>query len=430
MTDPGFSIRSTVLAGLAVIALLGAGLGGWAASAKIEGAVIAAAVIEVAAEEIVVQHPEGGVVAAVSIREGDTVAAGQTLLQLDPTRIDAEIAEADSQYFEFLARRARYEAERDGRDTLDFVAELRQRGAEDPDVAELMTGQSRLFEARAAALMRAEEERRLTRARLDADLRTIDTERRGILIETEIVAEELADQQSLLAQGLVQMSRVRSLRRTSAQLDTRLESLEARTSATRTQIEEIAASAARMQDERRAEIIGELREVRARTRLLAAQRAALAEDRRRLEIVAPTAGVVHDLRVTAARAVIAPRDPILTLVPQDETFRVMARIAPAEIDRVWPGQPVTLRLTALDQRTTPRIDGNVVWVSADALVDRQQGTAYYRAEITFAEDALPEGINLVPGMPVEAFLRTGARTPLSYLLKPLTDYMNRAFREA
>lgn len=146
--------------------------------------------------------------------------------------------------------------------------------------------------------------------------------------------------------------------------------------------------------------------------------------------MAPIAGVVHDLRVTAPRAVIGPRDAIMTLVPQDQSFRVMAWIAPGEIDRVWPGQPVTLRLTALDQRRTPSIDGEVLWVSADALVDPSGGSAYYRAEIAFVADALPEGISLVPGMPVEAFLRTGARSPLSYLLKPLTDYMQRAFREA
>ncbi len=430
MSDPTFSLRPTILAGLGAIAVLGAGLGGWAATAEIEGAVVASAVVEVASEESVVQHPEGGVVAQVAVREGDSVAAGQTLLRFDPTRIDAEIAEADSQYFEFLARRARLEAERDGRDTLDFLPELVARAEADPDVAELMAGQLRFLKARADALSRAEDERRLIRARLEDDLRALQTERRGIVIETEIVAEELADQQSLLDQGLVQMSRVRSLRRTEAQLATQLETLEARMSATRIRIEEIGAEAARLDQERRAEVIGELREIRARTRLLAAERDALAEDRRRLEIVAPVAGVIHDLRVTVARAVIAPRDPIMTLVPQDETFRVMAQIAPADIDRVWPGQPVTLQLTALDQRRTPRIDGEVRWVSADALVDAQQNTAYYRAEIAFSVDQLPEGASLVPGMPVEAFLRTGARTPLSYLLKPLTDYMTRAFREA
>ncbi|QFS84322.1 Type I secretion system membrane fusion protein PrsE [Roseivivax sp. THAF40] len=430
MTDLTFSLRSTLFAGLGAIALLGAGLGGWAALTEIEGAVVASAVVEVAAEESVVQHPEGGVVSDVMVREGESVAAGATLLRFDPTRIDAEIAEADSQYFEFLARRARLEAERDGRAVPVFPPELEARAAEDPDVAELMEGQVRFLDARADALARAEDERRLIRARLADDLRALETERRGILIETEIVAEELADQQSLLDQGLVQMSRVRNLRRTEAQLATQLETLEARTSATRIRIEEIAAEAARMAQERRADVIGELREVRARTRLLAAERAALAEDRRRLEIVAPVAGVIHDLRVTAARAVIAPRDPIMTLVPQDETFRVMARIAPADIDRVWRGQPVTLQLTALDQRRTPRVDGEVRWVSADALVDPQQGTAYYRAEIAFAAEQLPEGASLVPGMPVEAFLRTGARTPMSYLLKPLTDYMTRAFREA
>ena len=134
--------------------------------------------------------------------------------------------------------------------------------------------------------------------------------------------------------------------------------------------------------------------------------------------------------MTAARAVIAPRDPIMTLVPQDSAFRVLARIDPAQIDRVWPGQSVRLHLSALDRRDTPRIDGTVAWVSADALIDRADGGGYYRAEIAFHPGDLPPGVSLVPGMPVEAFLRTGARTPLSFLLKPLSDYMNRAFREA
>ncbi|SIT06789.1 HlyD family secretion protein [Roseivivax lentus] len=430
MTTPSYSLRPVILAGLSAVLLLGAGIGGWAAYAQIEGAVIASAVIEVDADEIIVQHPEGGVVSAVPVREGDSVEAGQTILRFDSTRIDAEIAEADSQYFEYLARRARLEAERDGADDLVFDDALTARGDADPDVAELMAGQKRLFAARAAALVRAEEQRELVRSRLADDLRAIETERRGLLIESEIVDEELIDQQSLLDQGLVQMSRVRGLRRTEAQLDAQLEALEARASSTATQIDEISAEAARVKGERLAEIIAELRETRAQTRLLEAQRAALAEDRRRLEIVAPISGTVHDLRVTAERAVIGPRDPMMTLVPRGEKFRVMARIAPSDIDRVWPGQPVTLRLSALDQRLTPNIDGEVLWVSADALTDRDAGLSYYRAEIAFDAGDLPEGTTLVPGMPAEAFLRTGARTPLSYLLKPLTDYMTRAFREA
>ncbi|QFT61489.1 HlyD family type I secretion periplasmic adaptor subunit [Roseivivax sp. THAF30] len=430
MSGRSYSLKGPIFGGLTVLAALAGGLGLWGATASIEGAVIAPAVIEVATDEVVVQHPEGGVVAAVPLREGDSVAAGDTLVRLDPTRLDAEIAEADSQYFELLARRARLEAERDGSDTLSFAAPLLARAKTDPAVAELATGQENLFDARARTRAEETREREIMRARLAEELRAHATERAGIIAERAIVREELGDQQSLLDQGLVQMTRVRGLQRTAAQLDARLDTLAVQASATRMQSQEVDALAARLEEERRAEVIAELRDTSADLRLLDARRAALAEDRRRLEIVAPIAGVVHDLRVTAARAVIGPRDPIMTLVPQDQSFRVMAQIAASEIDRVWPGQPVTLRLTALDQRRTPRIDGTVSWVSADALTEQQSGRSYYRAEIAFAEDTLPEGVSLVPGMPVEAFLKTGARTPLAYLLKPLTDYMTRAFREA
>ncbi|MCE0505520.1 HlyD family type I secretion periplasmic adaptor subunit [Roseivivax sp. GX 12232] len=430
MTSRRYSLRGPILGGLLVLAGLTAGLFGWAATAQIDGAVVAPAVIEVATDEIVIQHPEGGVVAAVPVSEGDRVRAGQRLLQLDPTRLDAEIAEADSQYFELLARRARLEGERDGAAAPVFAPALTARATADPDIAELMDGQARLFAAHRETRAREAEERRLLQARLADELRALETEAQGVRAERGILREELADQQSLLDQGLVQMTRVRALQRTAAQLDARLETLSARTSATRLRGQEIAAQAARQDGERRADVIGALRDIRAEARVLAARRAALTEDRRRLEIVAPIGGVVHDLRVTAARAVIGPRDPVMTLIPQDQAFRVMAQVDPSQIDRVWPGQPVTLRLTALDQRRTPRIEGEVRWVSADALVDPGSGRAYYRAEIGFAEGGLPAGTGLVPGMPVEAFLRTGARTPLAYLLKPLTDYMTRAFREA
>ncbi|MCE0506913.1 HlyD family type I secretion periplasmic adaptor subunit [Roseivivax sp. GX 12232] len=430
MSEGSYPLRPVILRGVATIAFLGAGLGGWAATAKIEGAVVAAAVIETDADEIIMQHPEGGVVAAVPVREGDRVKAGETILRFDPTRIDAEIAEADSQYFENLARIARLEAERNESDVLVFAEKIIERGNEDADVAELMEGQERLFEARAIALIRAAEQRELVRSRLEDDLRAIETERRGLLVETEIVNEELVDQQILFDKGLLKMSRVRGLRRTESRLEAQLETLDARASAAATQIDELEAEATQLDGKRRADQIAELRNVRAQTRLVEAQRTALAEDRRRLEIVAPISGTVHDLRVTGGRLVIGPRDPMMTLVPSGDTFHAMARISPPDIDRVWPGQPVALRLSALDHQRTPSLDGEVMWISADALADRETGQSYYRAEISFDVGDLPEGSTLVPGMPAEAFLGTGARTPLSYLLKPLTDYMSRAFREA
>lgn len=162
------------------------------------------------------------------------------------------------------------------------------------------------------------------------------------------------------------------------------------------------------------------------------RRLALLEQIRRLDIVAPVSGVVYDLTVFAPQSVLRAADPVLYIVPQDRPLTIAAQVDPIHIDALSLGQEVTLRFSGFNQRSTPELTGRVVQISADAFEDERRAKTYYRAQISLSEAQrarLPESTTLLPGMPVEAFIRTEDRTPISYLVKPLSDYFARALRE-
>lgn len=199
------------------------------------------------------------------------------------------------------------------------------------------------------------------------------------------------------------------------------------------EITEIDIEIIKLDTARREEAITTLRDMQYRSRELAEQRLALIEQLKRLEITAPVAGVVYGMTVFAPRSVIRAADPVLYLVPQDRPLVIAVNIEPIHIDQTHVGQEVTLRFSALDQRTTPELFGTVTQISADAFTNEQTSVSYYRAEIVLNEGELaklPESSTLIPGMPVEAYLRTADRTPLAYLVKPFTDYFSKAFRES
>ena len=197
-------------------------------------------------------------------------------------------------------------------------------------------------------------------------------------------------------------------------------------------ITEIELEVLRLAAARREEANTQLRDIGFRELELVERRAALVEKIARLVITAPVEGVVLGLAVTTPRSVLRAAEPVLYLVPQDRPLVIMARVSPVHIDQVRPGQPARLLFSAFNARTTPELNGTVLVVSADALTDERTGEIYYRAEILpdKGEIAKLEGLTLMPGMPVEAFIRTDERTPLAYLLKPFTDYFTRAFRES
>ena len=433
-----WSVRGQMTLGLFGLFLLLGGFGTWAVMAEITGAVIASGRIEVDQNRQVIQHPDGGIVAAISVDEGQSVAEGELLIQLDSSDLHSELAVVEGQLFEILARRGRFEAERDGANEITFdpapwvcaLSLVLQPGGDRPGL--LMAGQERLFLARAETVASQKAQLGKRRDQILSQIEGIQEQQEALETQRGLIEEELADQQVLLDRGLAQVSRVLGLRREQANLAGQAGELAAAIAQNEGRITEIDLQILQLDSDRREEAITRLRDLEFNELELSERRRALLRQLDRLDIRAPVSGVVYGLSVFAPRSVIRAADPLMYLVPQDRPLVITAEILPTDIDQITVAQEVALRFTALDQRQTPELYGRVVTVSADAFTDDASGVSFFRAEIVLNDgevQRLPDGAVIVPGMPVEAFIRTGERTPLAYLMKPLSDYFARAFRE-
>lgn len=425
-----WSFRPFVVLGYATLALLVLGLGGWGVMARISGAVIASGTVEVAGNRQVVQHPVGGVVTEILARDGDTVAAGQVLLRLEGDTQRAEFQTVEGQFFELVARQNRLEALRDGEDAIVFDDELVARGAE-PEIAELMAAQTQQFEASHDTLTKEQGQLTERASQIEKQIEGLDFQLAAVRKQVGLTEEELAAQETLMSQGLTQLTRVLSLRRDLAQLEGTQGATEAAVAENRAKIAEIDLEKLKLENKQRDDAIAELREIEFREIELRSKRVALGEEIARLDVRAPVAGIVYGSTADTLRGVVRAAEPILYIVPQEVDLIVRARIEAAKIDQVHPGQTAMLHFSAFDSRTTPVVEGEVTKVSADIFTDERTGHSYYRADVALHEDILAEleGRRLVPGMPVEAFIATGDRTALGYIVKPMSDYFNRAFRE-
>ncbi|WP_121629167.1 HlyD family type I secretion periplasmic adaptor subunit [Tropicibacter alexandrii] len=431
--ESDFPLRRLMILGIFGLALLVGGFGTWAVTTQISGAIVASGQIEVDRNRQIVQHPDGGVVAEILVDEGDTVAEGDVLIRLDPTLLQSELTIVEGQYFEMLARRARLEAERDEVPDLAFSDALMDRAAEDPEVADLVGGQRNLFTARNDSINREIEQLDKRRDQIADQIKGIEAQQVALNSQLDLIRDELADKDDLLRRQLVRVAEVLALRREEARLSGTVGELTATKAQAEGRITEIDIQILGLQTKRREEAISQLRDLQYRERELAEKRRALHERLSRMEITAPVSGVIYGLQVSTPRSVIRPADPVMYLVPQDRPLVIIAQVEPIHIDRLFVNQDVHLRFSSLDQRRTPELFGHVVQISADAFQDEASRLRYYRAEIVLDEgeiDRLPEGAALIPGMPVEAFIRTDDRTPLAYLLKPFTDYFAKAFRES
>lgn len=428
---PFLEARSVLLLGGLTIAALVGGFGIWSVATEISGAIVASGRIEVEQNRQIVQHPDGGVVAEILVAEGAQVAAGDIMLRLDGTLMEAEKAIVAGQLSEVQARRARLEAERDGRSEMEIPERLAAAAASDPEVAEQVEGQLRLFAARAETLARTTEQLERRKAQTVSQIEGIDAQAAALAEQLKLIGQELTDQQSLLERGLAQAPRVLALQREEARLLGQQGELVASRAAAEGRITELDLEILRLSAERREEASTQLRDLGTSELQLAQQLGALTERVSRLDIRAPVSGTVLGLQVTTPRAVLRPADPVAYIIPQDRPLVIATQVPPIHIDEVHVGQPVKLVFPAFSARTTPELDGTVALVSADALTDPATNATYYRAEIALsAAEAERLGQPLLPGMPVEAFLQTAPRTPLAYLVKPFTDYFNRAFRES
>ncbi|OBY28635.1 HlyD family type I secretion periplasmic adaptor subunit [Leisingera sp. JC1] len=431
--ETNWPARRPLIIGLISLLVLVGGFGSWSVLSSISGAVVATGRIEVDRNRQVVQHLDGGIVDEILVDEGDTVSEGDTLIRLDANELTSQLVITEGQLFELMARRGRLEAERDEAAEIRFEPELLEIAGTQPEVADLVEGQQRLFQARRDTTAREIEQLEKRRVQIEEQIRGIQAQQTSLKVQLDLIGEELGNQQSLLDRGLAQAATVLNLRRTQASLDGQLGELVASEAQAEGRITEIDIEILKLGTGQREEAITRLRDLRYQELELAETRRSLQQRLARLDITAPVSGVVYGLQVQTPRSVIRPADPVLYLVPQDRPLVIAAQVAPTDIDQLYTGQEVTVRFSALDQRSTPELFGQVTQVSADAFEDQGSGISYYRAEIELnpgEQGRLPAGTVLIPGMPVESYIRTADRSPLAYLVKPLADYFNKAFRES
>ena len=425
------SARQPIWTGIATVALLIAFFGGWGMLTTISGAVVAPGVVQVEQNRQVVQHPDGGVVAEIAVQEAQTVQAGDLLIRLDGAQIKASLAIVEGQLFDAMARKARLEAERDDLTKLTFPTELTDLAPTRPDVAEQIEGQKRLFVARLETQNAQIDQLGQRLDQIASQSEGIAAQMAAINDQITLLQPEIADQQTLLDKGLTQSARIMDLKREVARLDgnrgemqSNLAQAEGKATETKLQILQIKSA-------RREDANAQLRDMGDKTLELAERRRALSEQVNRLEIRAPVSGIVLSLAVTTPNSVIRPAEPILYIIPQDRPLIIIAQIPPIHVDEVHLGQEVRVSFAAFSAHTTPQLVGKLTTISADAMIDQASHQSFYRAEIALeaGEMAKLEDNKLVPGMPVQAFIGTGDRTPMAYLLKPFTDYSRMAMRE-
>ncbi|OCI99589.1 hemolysin secretion protein D [Agrobacterium sp. 13-626] len=424
------AIRSLTLLAIAMIVLLVGVLGGLAATIRLQGAVIAAGTLVVDSYVKPVQHQKGGTVAQVFVKNGDRVDAGQILVHLDDTQTRANLAIVSKRLKELAARTARLSAERDARATIAFPESLlKDRSA--VEVAAMLDGEQRLFDDRRSS-------RTGRKAQLAERVRQLSKQAEGLTSQQDgkrqaiaILRKELASLQSLLDQGIIPATRVYALQRDAADLTGGLGSLVASEAETNGKMVETQLQIIQVDDDQRIEVSDQLRQAESETGEYSERLIAAEDDLKHIDIRAPQGGIVHQLSVHAAGAVVTPGEAILQIVPDNDALMPELKLSPQDIDQVTIGQDVTLRFSAFSQRSTPELNGRIAKIAADLTTDQRTGQSYYSLRVTIhAEEwAKLEGLTPVAGMPVEAFVQTGERTALAYLTKPLTDQIARAFRE-
>jgi len=423
-------LRRQTVAIAAAAVLLVLGLGGWAMTTEFSGAVIAAGQLVVDSSVKKVQHPTGGVVGKLNVREGKEVKAGDIVVSLDDTQIRANRDIVVKALNELAARQAREEAERDGLATVTCPDELIARRS-DPDVAKAIAGEQRQFEIRRTSREGQKAQLRERIAQLRQEIGGYEAQIASKDKQVEWIGKELLGVYELWEKNLIPYTRVTNLEREKERLIGERGQLVATIAQSKGKIIETELQILQVDTDMRAEVGKDLAEIRGKTAELIERKVAAEDQLKRVDLRAPIDGFVHQLTVFTVGGVITAGEPIMLIVPQADTLQVEAKVAPQEIDQLRIGQGAVLRFVAFSQRTTPELAGAVIRISADVSEDAKTGARFYtiRLDVPDSEVARLGNVKLVPGMPVEALIQTSPRTVMSYLIKPLHDQLTRAFRE-
>jgi HlyD family secretion protein len=424
------SMRRSFLAGVSALVLFGGTIGLWAATSPIAGAVVASGQFVVDSNVKKIQHQQGGIVAVLPVREGDKVKAGDLVLQLDETITRANMQIIVKQLDELMVRQARLEAERAGRLDMTLPAALDARTG-DAEVAKSITDERRLFETRRS-------QREGQKQQLGQRVQQLNEEISGIRAQIQsrdnqigLLAQELDGLRDLFRRNLVPMTRIMPLERESANMLGQKGQLIASKAQAEGKISEINLQIMQIEIDMQTETGKDLREVQAKTTELLERKVAAEDQLRRVDLRAPIDGYVHQLNVHTVGGVISPAEPAMLIVPHNDELQIEARVAPPDIDQLFIGQNAVVKVQAGNQRTTPEIAGKVSRIPADVTREQQTGITYYLVRIALPHSEIEKlgGLKIVSGMMAESYIQTTERTPFEYMVRPLKDQFNRAFRE-
>ncbi|MBK8160883.1 MAG: HlyD family type I secretion periplasmic adaptor subunit [Rhodospirillaceae bacterium] len=427
---PEPSLRRYVIVGFTVVAL---GFGGfllWSILASLDRAAVADGTVVVDSNKKSVEHLEGGIIQELLVRDGDQVKAGDILLRLDPTQVQAQINQLHMEHYSRLARIARLTAEQEGRREIVFPPELLAQ-ADESAVKVLMASQKSLLDARWSAFDEGTSMRLKKIAETENEINGYQSQIAATREMREINEKQLVSIRELYKKGLTEIPRLRGLESDAAQLGGRIGELKSNIARAGEIIAGMRIEIETLRSTRATEVNAELQQVLMEGTDYVGRLAGLEDVLKRQDLRAPQGGRVVNLQVFGAGAVIEPGKPVLDIVPQDEQLMVEVKVKTEDIDTVRVGLPAEVKLLAYKQRRVPAIDGVVTNVSADRLVDERSGVAYYIARVRMDLSSIPAGMHVVPypGMPAEVLIATGPRRAIDYFTSPITDSWNRAFRE-
>ena len=426
----GRSLERELRTGLRVLLVVGVLAGGWAALVPLAGAVVVPGNLVVQSNVKTVQHPTGGVVAEIAVQNGQRVSRGDLLVRLDATQAQASLQVISKQLDETRARIARLLAERDGLPQISVPGELADRAGEDV-IKTLLTSERSLFTARGNARRSQIDVFQSRISQLGEQIGGLDAQVEAKTKQLDLIAGELTGVQELYDKHLVPLARLTALQRESARIEGERGQLTSSIAETRSKVGEAQLQILKLEHDFRSDVVKELGESQAKEAEFVERSTAARDVLDRIEIRAPTSGVIQQLSVHSIGGVVRAGDTIMEVVPDLDDLQIEARLPPNDIDQVRMGQSAFVRFSAFNQRVTPQVGGTVSYVSPDTSHDQQTNTPYFTVRVSLPEDERRRlaGLQLVPGMPAEVFMQTDSRTMMSYLLKPIADQMRRAFVE-
>ena len=426
------SIQRYIIVGMLITAFVTFGVGGWAATSQLSGAVIGQGTVVVDSSVKKVQHATGGIVGELRVREGDRVNAGDILIRLDETQTLANATIVTQSVDELLARQARLGAERDNADEIAFPRALIERSRDSKsEAAHAIAAERTLFNLRRETRAGQKAQLKERSTQLLDEIKGYTGQSEAKQKEIDLIYKELEGVRSLWQKNLVPITRLTALERDTARLEGERSHLTGAIAQSKGKIAEIQLQIIQVDQDLRTEVGKDLIETRSKLSELSERKTAAVDQLNRIDIRAPQSGRVHQLAVHTVGGVIAPGEQIMLIVPDADALAIEVKIATREIDQVYFGQVAAMRFAAFNQKTTPEIEGSVNMVSPDLTQDQRTGASYYTVRVGLKPEELAKlGANkVVPGMPVDVFIKTSGRTALSYLIKPLMDQAERALKE-